>query len=293
MEPARARCSRAVAAGARGAGESGAGVAGGAGWAGVQPLVSGLAAGAHADASACCAMSRSRWATADSAEVRAAAAGVGRGRDAVLAEAADWALRNGLAAEPARVVQQTSQTGRIAQSDERTMACHEHSGGGRRSCQPPLCGRARCPCRVQWHWDQVVALGRYMAKTEVHTYAFSVAAQVILSLFPFIVLLLTLSQKVFHSAKMADVVGDMMTNFLPTNQDFVMRNMRALAHRMRGRGVLARHAADHDDGRISPAGSRAEQRVGRDEEPLLPAQPGGVDRAGAAVWRCWRWPRWR
>ena len=50
-------------------------------------------------------------------------------------------------------------------------------------------------------WAQVVALGRYMTKTEVHTYAFSVAAQAILSLFPFIVLLLTLSQKVFHSEK--------------------------------------------------------------------------------------------
>ena len=58
-------------------------------------------------------------------------------------------------------------------------------------------------------WDQVKALAHYMAKTEVHTYAFSVAAQVILSLFPFIVLLLTLSQRVFHSTKMADVVGEM------------------------------------------------------------------------------------
>jgi YihY family inner membrane protein len=78
-------------------------------------------------------------------------------------------------------------------------------------------------------WEQVVALGRYMTRTEVHTYAFSVAAQVILSLFPFIVLLLTLSQNVFHSEKMADVVGDMMTNFLPNHQEFVMRNMRLLA----------------------------------------------------------------
>ena len=88
-------------------------------------------------------------------------------------------------------------------------------------------------------WAQVVALGRYMAKTEVHTYAFSVAAQVILSLFPFIVLLLTLSEKVFHSEKMADVVGDMMTNFLPNNQDFVMRNMRALAHAHAGTKVFS------------------------------------------------------
>ncbi len=68
-----------------------------------------------------------------------------------------------------------------------------------------------------------------MAKTEVHTYAFSVAAQVVLSLFPFIVLLLTISRRVFHSNTMADVVGEMMANFLPSNQDFVVSNMRKLA----------------------------------------------------------------
>jgi YihY family inner membrane protein len=78
-------------------------------------------------------------------------------------------------------------------------------------------------------WEQVKALGHYMTKTEVHTYAFSVAAQVILSLFPFIVLLLTIAQRVFHSTKLVDVVSQMMTNFLPNNQDFVMRNMRVLA----------------------------------------------------------------
>lgn len=78
-------------------------------------------------------------------------------------------------------------------------------------------------------WEQVKALGLYMTKTEVHTYAFSVAAQVVLSLFPFIVMLLTLSEKVFHSEKMAGVVTEMMKNFLPSNQDFVMRNMRVLA----------------------------------------------------------------
>jgi YihY family inner membrane protein len=78
-------------------------------------------------------------------------------------------------------------------------------------------------------WEQVVALARYMTRTEVHTYAFSVAAQVILSLFPFIVLLLTVSQRVFHSARMVDVVSEMMSNFLPNNQEFVMRNMRVLA----------------------------------------------------------------
>lgn len=88
-------------------------------------------------------------------------------------------------------------------------------------------------------WAQVVALGRYMAKTEVHTYAFSVAAQVILSLFPFIVLLLTLSEKVFHSGRMTEVVGDMMGNLLPNHQDFVMRNMKALAHSHAGTKIFS------------------------------------------------------
>jgi YihY family inner membrane protein len=77
--------------------------------------------------------------------------------------------------------------------------------------------------------QQIVALAHYMTKTEVHTYAFSVAAQVILSLFPFIVLLLTLAQRVFHSPRMVDVVVQMMSNFLPSNQDFIMRNMKYLA----------------------------------------------------------------
>ena len=78
-------------------------------------------------------------------------------------------------------------------------------------------------------WEQVKALAHYMSKTEVHTYAFSVAAQVILSLFPFIVLLLTLSHRVFRSDRMADLVGEMMSNFLPSNQAFVVGRMRKLA----------------------------------------------------------------
>ncbi len=77
---------------------------------------------------------------------------------------------------------------------------------------------------------RLVALACYMARTEVHTYAFSVAANSILSLFPFIVLLLTLSRSVFHSRAMEVVVGDMMKNLLPVGQDFVMRNMQLLAH---------------------------------------------------------------
>ena len=86
---------------------------------------------------------------------------------------------------------------------------------------------------------QIVALARYMARTEVHTYAFSVAANAILSLFPFVVLLLTLSRRVFHSRSMEVVVGDLMRSFLPTGQDFVVRNMQLLAHPRKGTQVFS------------------------------------------------------
>jgi YihY family inner membrane protein len=109
------------------------------------------------------------------------------------------------------------------------MSLYGLDSAGDEDLSPNLQADASVPVHHGGTWEQVKALGHYMTKTEVHTYAFSVAAQVILSLFPFIVLLLTLAQRVFHSTKMVDVVGEMMTNFLPNNQDFVMRNMRVLA----------------------------------------------------------------
>ena len=69
-----------------------------------------------------------------------------------------------------------------------------------------------------------------MTSTEVHTYAFSVAANVILSLFPFIVLLFTLAVKVFHSKAMVGAVGDLVSDFLPSNQGWIVAHMSALVH---------------------------------------------------------------
>lgn len=60
------------------------------------------------------------------------------------------------------------------------------------------------------------ALVKYLLDSEVHTFAFSVAANAILSFIPFIVLLYTLSLKVFHSPAMADVVSSLVLNFFPT-----------------------------------------------------------------------------
>lgn len=70
---------------------------------------------------------------------------------------------------------------------------------------------------------------KYLTKTEVHTYAFSVAANAILSFFPGVVLMLTLTRKVFHSQAMYDVVLQLLRDYLPSNQDFVIKNLKILA----------------------------------------------------------------
>ena len=78
---------------------------------------------------------------------------------------------------------------------------------------------------------------RYLMQTEVHTYAFSVAANAILSFFPFIVLLLTLIRRVIHSQAMYNVVLELLRVYLPSNKDFVIRNLQFLAS-VRGRGQV-------------------------------------------------------
>jgi YihY family inner membrane protein len=75
------------------------------------------------------------------------------------------------------------------------------------------------------------ALVAYLLDSEVHTFAFSVAANAILSFIPFIVLLYTLSRSVFHSTMMVSVVGDMVRYFLPSNQEFVAASLAAVAPR--------------------------------------------------------------
>jgi YihY family inner membrane protein len=79
-------------------------------------------------------------------------------------------------------------------------------------------------------WRDALALGRYLAQTEVHTYAFSVAANTILSMFPFIVMMFTVARDIFHSPAMVREIGGMLHDLLPSNQDFVVRNMSLLVH---------------------------------------------------------------
>jgi membrane protein len=61
-----------------------------------------------------------------------------------------------------------------------------------------------------------VALVRYLLDSEVHTFAFSVSANVIISFIPFVVLLYTLALSVFHSTAMVNVLSDMVNYYLPS-----------------------------------------------------------------------------
>ena len=70
---------------------------------------------------------------------------------------------------------------------------------------------------------------KYLATTEVHTYAFSVAANSILSFFPAIVLFLTITGKILRNAALYAAVVKLAKDFLPSNQDFIVGSMQRLA----------------------------------------------------------------
>jgi membrane protein len=88
-------------------------------------------------------------------------------------------------------------------------------------------GIAPAVTRTKWYRlrHDGAALVNYLLDSEVHTYAFSVAANAILSFIPFIVLLYTIALSVLHSPAMADVVSDMIHYFFPSNQDWIAKNL--------------------------------------------------------------------
>ena len=88
-------------------------------------------------------------------------------------------------------------------------------------------GTATSVTRSKWYRlrREGAALLNYLLDSEVHTYAFSVAANAILSFIPFIVLLYTIALSVFHSPAMADAVSDMIHYFFPSNQDWIAKNL--------------------------------------------------------------------
>jgi YihY family inner membrane protein len=108
------------------------------------------------------------------------------------------------------------------------MARGPHHIGVRDSAERPPAHQAR-PSRGA-RPGLVLSTFHYLMRTEVHTFAFSVAANSILSFFPFVVLLMTLIHRVFHSRVMYDVVVELLRDYLPAGQDFVIRNLTAMAN---------------------------------------------------------------
>lgn len=86
------------------------------------------------------------------------------------------------------------------------------------------------------------AIVNYLLDSEVHTFAFSVAANAILSFIPLVVLLYTLAWRVFHSKPMVNVVNDMVEYFLPAVTDkphWVATNIEFYADRASSHGIEA------------------------------------------------------
>jgi YihY family inner membrane protein len=76
----------------------------------------------------------------------------------------------------------------------------------------------------------VLSTVKYLMRTDVHTFAFSVAANSILSFFPFVMLMMTLIRHVFHSRVMYEVVVQLLRDYLPAGQDFVIRNLNSMVN---------------------------------------------------------------
>lgn len=94
----------------------------------------------------------------------------------------------------------------------------------RRAEGPPLRPPHPRPART----NAALSTIKYLLRTDVHTFAFSFAANSILSFFPFVVLLMTLIRRVFHSRVMSDVVVELLRDYLPAGQEFVIRNLNAM-----------------------------------------------------------------
>lgn len=96
----------------------------------------------------------------------------------------------------------------------------------RSEASPPRLNR-RPPLRSS---GLILSTIKYLTRTDVHTFAFSVAANAILSFFPFVVLLMTIIRRVFHSEVMVGVVKELLRDYLPAGREFVIRNLEAMVN---------------------------------------------------------------
>jgi membrane protein len=114
---------------------------------------------------------------------------------------------------------------------------HSQSGAGTSIQIASTVDAVEHPTRSKWYrWrTEGKAVIDYLLDSEVHTFAFSVAANAIISFIPFVVLLYTLAQSVFHSAPngaMVRIINQMVVYFLPSatkDPNWLVKNMQAAA----------------------------------------------------------------
>ncbi|HXB22681.1 MAG TPA: YihY/virulence factor BrkB family protein [Candidatus Solibacter sp.] len=107
-------------------------------------------------------------------------------------------------------------------------------------CPPKTVSASRWPQPwQQMMLQRALPTAHYLFKTESHTFAFSVAANAILSFFPFVFLLMWLIRNVFHSQAMLLVVDQLVRDHLPVAQGFVVRNLGAILDKAGNRIQIA------------------------------------------------------
>src|SRR5688572_7706386 len=68
---------------------------------------------------------------------------------------------------------------------------------------------------------------RYWMETEVHVYGFSIAANVLLSFFPFLIVMMSLCRHVLHWPEAVDAIMIALRDYFPAEMGaFIERNLR-------------------------------------------------------------------
>lgn len=83
------------------------------------------------------------------------------------------------------------------------------------------------PAGLRWRF---LASLSYLLTTEVHAYAFSIAANALLAFFPFTLLLLTLCRSWLQWQGAYDVIVQLLRANLPVGAEFVIRNLGVLVY---------------------------------------------------------------
>ncbi|MGA2987019.1 MAG: YihY/virulence factor BrkB family protein [Terriglobia bacterium] len=73
--------------------------------------------------------------------------------------------------------------------------------------------------------DVLLSSIRYLFQTEVHAYAFSIAANAYLSFFPFTLILLAICRRWLHWVKAYEMILQLLRVHLPTGSESVIRNL--------------------------------------------------------------------